>query len=312
MCKKPGPVLCLFCLLLVLIMAGCESGTGGKAVRRRNVLKDEPQIIVELANNQEKKLGLEEYITGVVAGEMKPDWPENAYAAQTIIARTFALKYLSDNKTNRISGSYQFAQEYRPEKITPEIREAVKKTRGEVIVYKDEYINAWFHASAGGQTTSAKVGLGFEKEEPPYIISVKSPDEEAPADIKNWEVIFADSEIIRALQELGYSIDSLSNIEIVDKDQTGRVVSFMITGGDDSITVKASEFRNALDPQKLKSTKISGLKRTAGGFAFKGSGYGHGVGMSQWGAYKMAREKKSPEEIVSHYYKDVEIVKEYD
>lgn len=58
---------------------------------------------------------------------MKPDWPENAYAAQTIIARTFALKYLSDNKTNRISGSYQFAQEYRPEKITPEIREAVKK-----------------------------------------------------------------------------------------------------------------------------------------------------------------------------------------
>lgn len=64
MCKKPGPVLCLFCLLLVLIMAGCESGTGGKAVRRRNVLKDEPQIIVELANNQEKSSGLRNTLPG--------------------------------------------------------------------------------------------------------------------------------------------------------------------------------------------------------------------------------------------------------
>lgn len=311
MYKKICLVLCCFSLLVLLILTGCEPGTRVKGVRERNELKSEPQIIVELVSDQGKSLGLEEYITGVVAGEMKPDWPENAYAAQAIIARTFALKYMSDNKTNRISGSYQFAQEYKPENISSEIQEAVQKTRGEVLVYKDEYINAWFHASAAGQTTSAEVGLGYEEDDPPYIISVKSPDEEAPVDIKNWEVTFSNSEIIQALQELGYSMDSFTNIEIVDQDQTGRVISFKFIGGRDSITIKASEFRNALDPKKLKSTKISGLKRTDKGFVFTGSGFGHGVGMSQWGAYKMAIEEKSPEEIVSHYYKDVEIVKEY-
>lgn len=64
-----------------------------------------------------------------------------------------------------------------------------QKDQGEVIVYKDEYINAWFHASAGGQTTSAKVGLAYQEEEPPYIISVKSPDDQAPEDVKSWEVV---------------------------------------------------------------------------------------------------------------------------
>lgn len=298
-------------IIFSFIITGCEQSRV-KGIRERNKLEGEPELIVQLPEGGEKKLMFEEYITGVVAGEMKKNWPEDAYAAQAIVARTFALKYMDENKTNKISGSYEFAQEYKPENITDELREAVKKTRGEVVVYNDDYISAWFHSSAGGQTTTAKVGLAYEKEEPPYIKIVESPDDLAPADIQNWSATFKSSEIITALTKMGEDIGSLEKIESVSKDKTGRIIDLKFTGSSGSATVKAANFRTELDSKKLKSTKISTIKIEGDDVVFAGSGFGHGVGMSQWGAYSMARDGKSPEEIIAYYFKDIEIVKEYD
>lgn len=304
---------CLFILLIlfVILLAGCER-TRVKGVRERNKLEQEPEITVVLPDGQKRKMKFEKYITGVVAGEMKANWPQNAYGAQAIIARTFALKYMDENNTDVISGSYQFAQEYQPQKINDKIQAAVEETRGEVVLYKDDYIKAWFHSSAAGQTTSAKVGLAYEKEEPPYIKSVKSPDNEAPADVKSWIVDFSNEEIVNALKEIGNNIGSLNNIEVIDKDNTGRVINFNFVGSKGNAKVKAAVFRNKLDSKKLKSTKIKNIKKNSNGYSFSGSGFGHGVGMSQWGAYSMARDGKSAEEIIEHYFNDVEIVKEYD
>lgn len=267
--------------------------------------------MVELPNGQKKNMKFEEYVAGVVAGEMKKGWHENAYAAQAIIARTFALKFMDENKTNVISGSYEFAQEYKPENITETIKRAVEKTRGEVAVYKDDYIKGWFHSSAAGQTTTAKVGLAYDKPEPPYTNSVKSPDDAAPADIQNWSAQFTATEIGNTLSKMGKNIGSVNNIEIANKDKTGRAGNFKVTGTAGSATVKAAIFRTELDPMKLKSTMISKIENSNGGFVFSGSGFGHGVGMSQWGAYSLAKDDKKPEEIVSYYFKDIEIVKEY-
>ncbi|MFP4662353.1 MAG: SpoIID/LytB domain-containing protein [Halanaerobiales bacterium] len=303
-------LLIILCLLTIVLSA-CNQ-TRVKGVRERNKLTAEPEIVVVLNNDQEKTMMFEDYITGVVAGEMKSGWPENAYAAQAIIARTFALKYMEENQTNTISGSYQFAQEYTPENITPELREAVKTTRGEAVVYEDDYISAWFHSSAAGQTTSAKVGLAYEKNEPPYIKSVRSPDDLAPVDVQNWTALFTSSRILEALSKMGKDIENLEKIEIVNRDDTGRVIDMKFFSDNNSVTVKAAEFRNQLDSKKLKSTKISEIKRSSNGYSFTGSGYGHGVGMSQWGAYALAKEGKSPEEIINYYFKNTEIVKEYD
>src|SRR5690554_4383672 len=247
--KYPLLIPFLLILLLAIFLTACEKQGDGTGIRKRDILKAEPEIIVKLQDGQERKMGLEEYITGVVAGEMKADWPENAYAAQAIIARTFALKHMSDNDTNVISGSYQFAQEYQPAKVTPEIEKAVKRTRGEVIVYEDEYINAWFHASAGGQTTSARVGLAYQEEEPPYIVSVKSPDDQAPEEIKNWQVDFTVAEIEGALNKIGKRVGSLRDIEIEDKDETGRAINLKFSGTNGDVTVEAAVFRNELDPE---------------------------------------------------------------
>jgi stage II sporulation protein D len=309
--KRKYIYLVLFVLITGLLISGCDR-TEVRGIRERNKLESEPEIIVQLPESGQRTMKFEEYITGVVAGEMKKDWPENAYGAQAIIARTFALKYMSDKGTNVISGSYQFAQEYKPENITERLREAVEKTRGEVAVYKDDYINGWFHSSAGGQTTSAKVGLAYQEAEPPYVKSVSSPDDQAPADIQNWTVTFSNTEITEALSKMGKNIGTVQEVEAVNRDNTGRIIDLRFTGSGGTATVKAANFRTELDPMKLKSTKISKIEKTGNGFSFTGSGFGHGVGMSQWGAYAMAKQGETPEEIVTYYFEGIEIVKEYD
>ena len=171
MSRKYPIYLTVFSLIILILvfLSACEKQDDRIEIRKRDILKGEPEIIVKLLDGQERKMGLEEYITGVVAGEMQAGWPENAYAAQAIIARTFALKHMSDNDTNIISGSYQFAQEYQPEKISGEIEKAVKRTRGEVIVYEDEYINAWFHASAAGKLPQPGLAWLIRKKNHPIL-----------------------------------------------------------------------------------------------------------------------------------------------
>lgn len=297
--------------LIIITLFGCQQSRI-KGIREKGKLEEEPLLHVKLPDGKEKQLKLEEYISGVVAGEMKDDWPHNAYGAQAILARTFALKYLEENNTDVISGSYEYAQEYKPQNLNNNIRQAVKETRGQVAIHNDNYIKGWFHASAGGQTTSAKVGLAFEDEEPSYIKSVKSPDDMAPADIKNWQVSFTETELENTLEKMGKNVGALKNIEVNDKDKTGRIINFKCTGDKDTVIVKAANFRKELDPKKLKSIKINELTKNNSKYIFYGSGFGHGVGMSQWGAYAMAKNNRSPAEIVKYYYNNVDIVEIYD
>lgn len=300
-------------LIFCIGVAGCNR-TKVKGIEEKGKMEAEPEVLVVDRNTGEQlKIKLEDYIAGVVAGEMKPDWPENAYAAQAIIARTFALELMDRKDTNQISGNFEEAQEFKPNDVTEIIRKAVKKTRGEVARYEGKYIRAWFHASAGGRTTSAKDGLAFEGPEPAYIESVKSPDELAPADVKNWSTAFNNAEIADALAETaGVQANNVTDIKIVKKDETGRATKIQISYDGTSKTIDAPKLRNALNPKEWKSTLIKEITKEGDKFIFKGSGFGHGVGMSQWGAKKMAIDGKSPEEIVKYYFKNIEIEKVYD
>ncbi len=308
--KRKSVVLLLVIVLLGLGIIGCQR-TKVKGIEEEGVKKEEPEVVVITeATGEQKKMKLDEYIAGVVAGEMKADWPENAYAAQAIIARTFAMEYMERKNTNQISSSFENAQEFKPELVTDVIKKAVDKTRGEVILYNGKYIRAWFHSSAAGRTTTAKSGLAFAEAEPPYIHSVESPDDLAPADVKNWRAEFDNGALVDALAQVaGVQANQITDIKIAEKDNTGRAVNFQITYDGGTKTVIAPKFRNALDPVEFKSTLIKNISKSGDKFVFEGSGFGHGVGMSQWGANKMARDGKTPEDIVRHYFKDVEIKK---
>ncbi len=299
-------------MIFVLVLSACsqQDQTKVKGIKEKGMV--EPTIEVELEDGRVKKIGIEEYVAGVVAGEMQKGWPRNAYAAQAIKARTFTMKRLEENGNNRISSQHEEAQAYKPENITAEIKEAVKMTRGEVATYQGDYIKAWFHSSAGGETTTAKVGLAYKKDEPPYIKSIKSPDDEAPADIRNWQIKLTGNDILKVLEEAGERTEGIKDVKILKKDKTGRIVDIKIFHNQGSKQMKGAEFRTAVGSDKLKSTKVDRITKQGDAFLFTGSGYGHGVGMSQWGAYKLAKDGKSPQEIINHYFKGIKIVKKWD
>ncbi len=269
-----------------------------------------PQLnVYNLDTKSIQGMDIESYVQGVLAGEMRADWPMEALKAQAILARTFTLKFISEKgsqyKGADISTDIKEAQAYDEAKIDDRIIKAVDQTKGLVLSYNGTFPYAWFHAHAGGQTELATKALDFEGQEPPYTESVESPDSDrAPDSVKNWTATFTADEVGAAAEAAGAKTGAVKTIEIGEKGESGRAVTFKINGQD----VSGPALRIKLDPMKLKSTKVSDVSVSGGKVTFTGSGYGHGVGMSQWGAYGMAEQGAKAQDIVMHYFKNVSIV----
>ncbi|WP_084110772.1 SpoIID/LytB domain-containing protein [Caldanaerobius fijiensis] len=270
--------------------------------------KPEPTITVYIADkNKVENMKIEDYILGVVAGEVKNYWPQQVLEAQAIIARTFTLKKMAGGKTvhgTDASTDPKEFQAYNPSNINENIRKAVRATRGEVIMYNNKYINAYFHSYSGGRTATAKEGLNFTKEPTPYLTVVKDyPTIEKS--VLNWSNTFSKDEIKNALKTLGYNVSDVRSIKIVKKGPSGRAEVFKI----DDTLIGGPELRLALNPDKFRSTLITDIKTTNNGFIISGKGWGHGVGMSQWGANTMAKRGFSAEDIIKYYFRGVTVKK---
>ncbi len=275
----------------------------GQEPRLKVYIKEEGRV---------QEMPFEEYVAGVVGGEIKNDWPMEAIKAQAIIARTFVLKFIKDKGQSKyanahISTDIEEAQAWNMEAVNDRIRKAVNETRGQVIVYDGDYVNAWFHSNAGGKTATAVEGLAYKEGNPPYIQTVDSPDDSSliPPDERNWVAEFSKQEVIRAVQQTGKQIDDFSSIKIGKRGPSGRAMEIML----DSIPVSAPDLRIALGSTRMKSTLLDEVRLEGDRVIFKGRGYGHGVGMSQWGAYNMAKQGKKAEDIIKYYFKGVQIIK---
>lgn len=266
--------------------------------------------VYDAANGQVERVDLETYVTGVVAGEMKNDWPIEALKAQAILARTFVLRFCDTKESSYegadISTDVSEAQAYAPENINEQVRTAVEQTKGEVMSYNGEYPNAWFFAHAGGKTELPSVALDWSGEDPEYLSVMDSPDsDDAPDDVEDWEATFTLDEVKKACLASGLTIESVEKIEIGERGASGRAKTFQINGN----AVSAPSFRIHIGANKLKSTLIDEIEIEDGRVSFSGEGFGHGVGMSQWGAYELANRGKTAEEIINYYFKDIDIVK---
>ena len=256
------------------------------------------------------EMDIERYVMGVLAGEMRSDWPMEALKAQAVLARTFVLKFISEKDSRYdgadISTDITEAQAYNADAVNERIEKAVNDTRGEVLSASGELPYAWFHAHAGGRTELPALALDYKDGNPSYTQSVPSPDsEKAPTNVKNWTASFSAEAVAAAAKEAGADVGKITSIELGDKGESGRTVYFLINGQ----KVSAPSLRVHLDSAKLKSTLLSSVELKDGEITFEGCGYGHGVGMSQWGAYGMAEEGKSYEDIIAHYFKDVGVAK---
>lgn len=310
--------LAVFLLVFILFNSGCPGREGTLFKNMVTRFGRPPQISVYMKDTgQTKRMDIEEYLLGVVAGEMKPGWPVNAYAAQAILARTFTMEFLGRGGTRTLHGTdistdEKEAQAYNAANITPAIRRAVGMTKGLVLTYKERYIKGWYSASCGGLTAYAKEGLAYKEPEPPYIQSVRCPEEKyIPNDELYWQATLTRPEVNAALKKLNQKpIGRINKFEIVKRSPTHRATTIRLTGGRGSVEVPGADFRVNYGPEKIRSIWISDqIENTPGALRIKGRGFGHGVGLCQWGAYTYAKENKSPKAIVKHYYPKAHVSK---
>ena len=294
-------------IVLIMLLLGILSGCGKEK---------EPIISLYQADSKEiVEMPLEEYLCGVVAAEMATDWPEEALQAQAILARTFTLEKMQNGgvpqRGTDASTDVEEFQAYDAAKINQAVREAVEETEGEVITYNGELIKAWFFADGGGVTAATALeGLGYDKEKTPYIHSVKDPgfdlqDNENRA----WEAVFSLDEVKQALEKINATAPKqITKVEITAQGQSGRATKIAF----DDMEVGAAAFRLAIGSEKMKSNMLEDIRIENQKLIVKGKGYGHGVGMSQWGAKAMAMKGEDAEDIIRYFFKDITIEQWYD
>jgi len=264
-----------------------------------------PLISVYLTKEAEvTQMPLETYLCGVVAAEMQPDWPQEALKAQAIIARTFTLRFLMQEGGSRYAGADVSddtgeVQAYDAARVTDAVTQAVAQTKGMVLYDGKEPAYTWFHAHSGGQTAGAVEGLNYEHGDLPYIVSVAGMEnEDAPKEVRAWSGAFSAGELVDAANSIGYAAKSAEEFSISQTGPSGRATAFDLDG----VIVPAAALRTAVGADKMRSTMIDEIDFDGDNIILSGRGYGHGVGMSQWGAYAMAQEGKSAQEILAHFY----------
>lgn len=255
-------------------------------------------ISIKRSNGTFLNIELEEYLIGVVAAEMPASFDIEALKAQSVIARTYALKRIKNNQIltdNVETQAYKDNEQLKKmwsdnyEKYYNKIKEAVLATKNITVKYNNDYIEAVYHSTSNGLTENAEDVWDTYY---PYLISVKSYDETASSFYR--ETIFSYDEINKLLN---IKITRESNIQYIYND-TNRVQKIII----DDKEFDAITFRNLL---KLRSTDFN--LQLNDNVKIITKGYGHGVGMSQYGANEMAKLGYNYKQIINHYYSNVTI-----
>ena len=240
---------------------------------------------------------LEEYIIGVVAGEMPASFSEEALKAQAIASRTYLINHLQTNKTisNTTDDQVYLTKEEMKEKWKDnydkyynKIKEAVTATKGLIMYYNNEPIKAYYFSTSNGYTASS---ISVFNEQRDYLTSVESPfDQDNSNTIEISKQDFCN--------KLDISCNQISITNII-KDNSNRVSKITINNKE----FKGTQVRKLLS---LRSTDFTfNIKETTIEIITKG--YGHGVGMSQYGANNMAKIGYTYEEILKYYYQDIKI-----
>ncbi len=253
-------------------------------------------------------IDLEQYICGVLYHEISDTWPLEAIKAQAVATRTFALysmnKFASRDYdvTNDIYSQVyggRGAERYRTNL-------AVHRTKGEVLMYQGVVFPAFFHANSGGVTEDAAELWGIDL--PPLRGGVLSPFSVDQAHYK-WKQDFRLKDIQDALNARGYQMGLIREIQVTELNKSGRVRKLRILtrdGKEDIIEGKV--FRDIIGPNILKSNKYEIVMK--GWYVdFIGYGWGHGVGLCQWGAYGMALKHFNYRQILGFYYPSSEFVR---
>jgi stage II sporulation protein D len=278
-------------------------GEGGDAPLRVRNLEVRGAIEVVPVGSERlaviNEVPLESYLQGTLGREMYGSWSSAALKAQAVASRTYALRHMRtrrgkawDVRSGTLSQVYAgVAAE------SDSVRRAVHATRGEVLVHEGEPILAAFHSSSGGRTASSKEVWGGAR---PYLVSVEVENEWESPDTY-WRTTVSRTTLGRAVAAVGRDVGPIRDAQVSERTGSGRVARVRVRGDRGQVTVSGRELRSALGETTLKSTLFN-VNEFEDGFMFVGSGNGHGVGMSQWGARAMAQQGDNYQEILSRFY----------
>lgn len=267
------------------------------------VIDNNTYVTIKRSNGAYQKLELEEYIIGVVAAEMPASFNSEALKAQAILSRTYALKAINTNKQltdNSSTQNYKSNEELKTiwgnsyTTYYQKIKDAVISTKGMYLTYKGEIIEAVYHSTSNGKTESAEFVWGNSY---PYLISVDSPYDSTNKGFLT--IIFMTYDEVS--NKLGINVNNNSEIKILSKTSGNRILEISIDG----YVYRGVFIRNTLN---LRSADFD-AELTDTGIKFSTRGYGHGVGMSQYGANGMANNGANYQDILTHYYSNITISK---
>ena len=270
--------------------------------------EEEKTIRVLRKNNNIETIPIEEYLVGVVSSEVPVTFEKEAIKAQAVAARTYALKQM-ENKTNEAydvkddtsSQVYKSNEELKAiwkenyEKNINIIKNAIKETKGEYLTYDNKVIYAFFFSTSNGKTENNKDVFGQDL---PYLKSVDSSfDENETSNFKMQKTI----SLTEFYQNLGLDYNDNLIISDIKLTESGRVGSININNN----MFKGTDVRTKLS---LRSTDFT-IEKDKNNIIITTKGYGHGVGLSQYGANALAKQNKNYDEILKYYYQGTNIQK---
>lgn len=317
-----GSVLVTIIIIPMVLISSCD--ISGPKVEKEQIVENSQMVKVYISKTKEiVEMDLEEYIKGVISGEMPASFEMEALKAQAVAARSYAVSrmmkfkdggqsahpgaalcddvhcqvWLSKDKLREVKPKYWMRDYW------PKIEEAVEETQGLILTYKGEPIGEpLFHSSSGGRTENSEDVFASAV---PYLRSVESPYEENTPHYSDVQVVTIQSFISKFKSKYNDSDINTSNLKtalkILERSAGGRILKMQV--GNKAVTgreirellgLRSANFKMTIDNKNIEITTF---------------GNGHGVGMSQYGANGMALNGYNFEEILKHYYVGTDVMK---
>jgi stage II sporulation protein D len=253
------------------------------------------------------RVGLEDYVAGTLGREVYSSWHPETLKAQAVVTRTYGLYEMVRNASQGFDvGAGTGSQVYGGlDAETPSVLKAARATRGEYLAYGGAPILAVFHSASGGRTAASGEVWG---ESLPYLVSVEVPNEEDSPDTY-WRASVSGTTLGRALAPVGVEVGAIREFRVVERSPSGRALKLQVRGRKGSEVIEARALRTALGAAVIRSTLFE-IKPSEDGFIIVGSGHGHGVGMSQWGAQAMAQGGARYRKILSTFYPGTRVMED--
>jgi stage II sporulation protein D len=243
-------------------------------------------------------VNLEDYLYSVVGAEAIATWPIEALKAQAVAARSYAL-YKRDSSSTPLydvdtTVGTQVYKGLDSEYTTT--HQAVDSTLGQIVTYQNRVILAAFHSSSGGHTENVE---DIWTSPLPYLRAVVDYDRQSP--VFEWNRVFPVSKISSLIPGVG----TIKTMQPQEMTPYGRVVTMKAVGDRGTTTIEGQTLRQALD---LRSTLFR-ISTDGNNLYVRGRGFGHGLGLSQWGAYYLAKQGINYHQILTHYYQNTKLTR---